>query len=271
MANNSEVLGEEAALRQLLTNDFSATDGYFEDSDVTIVRANGLIGRTELRSINLPNCTHIKDAGFNGCSNLTSAVLNKVSRIDKNAFNNTKLSVVNETNFQSLTYVNHGVFGGTKLTEFIAPKVTYVGSNAFGNVTTLLKIIIPIGGMRTACSGATALRFVDMLTGWLDDAGTKKSIATVTFNKCASLTTLVLRNSTIVGLANVDAFTDTKYATNGAGGAYVYVPRDLISSYQAATNWATLYAAHPDMFRALEDYTVDGTTTGEFDESLISA
>ena len=34
---------------------------------------------------------------------------------------------------------------------------------------------------------------------------------------------------------------------------------------QAATNWST-YAAQ---FRALEDYTVDGTTTGELDETKI--
>ena len=269
MTNNSEILGEEGALRQLLTNDFSATDGYFEDSDATMVRTNGLRERTELKSINLPNCTRINRAAFIGCSQLTNVILNKTTRLEQEVFQNTKLSAVNKTNFQSLTYVNHGAFGGTKLTEFIAPKVTYIGSNAFTNVTTLLKIIIPIGGMRAACSGATALKFVDMLTGWNDDAGTKKAIATKTFYNCTSLTTLVLRNSTVVGLISVDVFSGTKYAASGAGGAYVYVPRDLISSYQAATNWASLYAAHSDMFRPLEDYTVDGTTTGEFDESLI--
>ena len=48
---------------------------------------------------------------------------------------------------------------------------------------------------------------------------------------------------------------------------YVYVPAALVDSYKAATNWST-YASR---FRALEDYTVDGTITGELDETKISA
>lgn len=39
----------------------------------------------------------------------------------------------------------------------------------------------------------------------------------------------------------------------------------LVDTYKADTNWST-YAAQ---FRALEDYTVDGTITGELDESKI--
>ena len=86
-----------------------------------------------------------------------------------------------------------------------------------------------------------------------------------------NLTTLILRKSDSICVnSNSSNFNNTKYAVSGAGGAYVYVPRALIPTYQAATNWATLYAAHPDMFRPLEDYTVDGTTTGEFDESMIA-
>ena len=50
-----------------------------------------------------------------------------------------------------------------------------------------------------------------------------------------------------------------------SGTGYIYVPRALVDSYKVATNWAT-YAAQ---FRALEDYTVDGTVTGDLDESKI--
>lgn len=46
----------------------------------------------------------------------------------------------------------------------------------------------------------------------------------------------------------------------GVHDGYVYVPRDMIETLQSATNWSAL------QFRALEDYTVDGTTTGEFDD-----
>ena len=46
-----------------------------------------------------------------------------------------------------------------------------------------------------------------------------------------------------------------------SGNGYIYVPFALIEQYKAATNWST-YAAQ---FRALEDYTVDGTITGGLD------
>ena len=50
-----------------------------------------------------------------------------------------------------------------------------------------------------------------------------------------------------------------------SGAGYIYVPAALVDSYKVATNWST-YAAQ---FRALEDYTVDGTTMGELDPNKI--
>jgi hypothetical protein len=52
---------------------------------------------------------------------------------------------------------------------------------------------------------------------------------------------------------------------------YFYVPKlmdsgvDGIASYEAATNWSALAGR----FRYIEDYTVDGTLTGEFDTTKI--
>ena len=47
--------------------------------------------------------------------------------------------------------------------------------------------------------------------------------------------------------------------TTGTG--YIYVPRALVDSYKAATNWSAVAS----QFRALEDYTLDGTIMGELD------
>lgn len=76
------------------------------------------------------------------------------------------------------------------------------------------------------------------------------------------LTQLIIRTATVCVLSNNSAFTDTPIAS---GAGYIYVPSSLIDSYKTATNWTT-YASQ---FRSLEDYTVDGTTTGELDESKI--
>ena len=65
------------------------------------------------------------------------------------------------------------------------------------------------------------------------------------------MTTLVLRNDTVVTLANINAFQGTPFASGGTGGT-VYVPAALIESYQTATNWSTLYASGTCNFAAIE-------------------
>lgn len=56
----------------------------------------------------------------------------------------------------------------------------------------------------------------------------------------SSFGTLIIRSSAVMPLANVNAFSNaTKFRSGGAGGT-LYVPSDLITSYQAATNWSTI-------------------------------
>lgn len=62
-------------------------------------------------------------------------------------------------------------------------------------------------------------------------------------------------------LTNCYHFTGTvneTYNPNGDKDGYIYVPRAYVEELKSATNWS-VYA---DQIRALEDYTVDGTTTG---------
>ena len=85
-----------------------------------------------------------------------------------------------------------------------------------------------------------------------------------TFNGCRKLTMLILRSETVCTMSNISVFNDSPFASGGTGGKCL-VPRSLIETYQTATNWSTLYAAGTCTFLALEDYTVDGTITGEID------
>lgn len=82
------------------------------------------------------------------------------------------------------------------------------------------------------------------------------------FEGCKVLNRLVLSSETMCILQNTSAFNDSSIKT---GTGYIYVPRALVDSYKTATNWST----YANQFRALEDYTVDGTVTGELDESKI--
>lgn len=88
------------------------------------------------------------------------------------------------------------------------------------------------------------------------DIGKIPSIGDVA-KDCSSLVAVVLRGSSVTNMTTTTSFNNTPIAS---GTGYIYVPRALISSYEAATNWS----AYAGQFRALEDYTDDHTVDGEF-------
>lgn len=88
------------------------------------------------------------------------------------------------------------------------------------------------------------------------------SIGVSTVYACNKLKALILRSLTMCDPA--DNFPLSGSAINSRNG-YVYVPRELVESYKSASKWSR----YANQFRALEDYTVDGTITGELDESKI--
>lgn len=122
------------------------------------------------------------------------------------------------------------------LTEYKENRITTVGEYAFYGCTELVEVDLP--NMTTIKANA--------------------------MNGCSVLKALILRGETVCTLANANALTGTPIAS---GTGYIYVPAALVDSYKAATNWST----YADQFRALEDYTVDGTVDGELDETKIAA
>lgn len=138
------------------------------------------------------------------------------------------------------------------------PNVTYLGASQFRECGKLQSVEMPrLTGLGTCVFyGCKAMEKADwpLLT----------SVGTQTFYNCTALVALVLRSESMATLSATSAFTGTPIAS---GTGYIYVPAALVDSYKAATNWST-YAAQ---FRALEDYTVDGTTTGALDETKINA
>ena len=140
-----------------------------------------------------------------------------------------------KADFPLVTSVGESAFSGcSKLTTVDFPAVTSIHNYAFNGCSTLTTVDFPL----------------------------VTSIGSYVLQSCSQLTTVILRNTTMVTLGSVNSFTATPIAS---GTGYIYVPRALVDSYKSATNWST-YASQ---FRALEDYTVDGTITGELDESKI--
>ena len=230
--------------------------------NVTSVGAYAFYGTGLTGALDLSLCTSIGNYAFYQCTNLTSLSIPNVTSVGTNAFQ----------------YCN-------KITDLDAPNLTTLGQSAFsGNNTykmafksiNLPKCKAIPNATLTYCPYVTELVLPECtsvgnssLTNWDNlqyvDLPKCKSIANYGLRNNTKLETLILRSETMCTLSN--------YALNGTkiwnGTGYVYVPRALIESYQVATNWKTIYGKNANAFRALEDYTVDGTLTGELDSNKI--
>ena len=163
-------------------------------------------------------------------------------------------------------------------TEISSDTVESVGSYAFGNCKELVDVDLPAATNieAYAFSGCSALeRLVLPLVTSIGYSAIEKCsslkvadfpmvtyIREYAFYNCSSLVAVILRSTTSANIASSSAFGGSGIAKKTG---YIYVPAALVDTYKAATNWST----YADQFRALEDYTGDGTITGELDESKI--
>ena len=142
--------------------------------------------------------------------------------------------------------------------EYTDNNITTVGYNAFYGCSLLRRVVLP--KVDTLYSSAfekcTSLEVADFTA--LSSIGSMS-----VFLGCNALTALILRNtSKFVGMGFNNILNGTPIQS---GTGYIYVPSALVDSYKTATHWSTFAT----QFRALEDYTVDGTTTGALDPGKI--
>jgi hypothetical protein len=135
--------------------------------------------------------------------------------------------------------------------------------NAAKNIKRIKLNTNKVTNIQYAFTNATNLVVVDISHYNLSGSTNSREL----FSNCYSLKAVIIRSFNNYTL-RTDAFNNcywllgqqnASHNPNGEQG-YIYVPRDMIETLQSATNWSVL------QFRALEDYTVDGTTTGEFDD-----
>lgn len=168
---------------------------------------------------------------------------------------------------------------GTTVKTFDFPFLTTIGNYAFCKNITLENVNFPLleelsnYAFRDCSPGLTDVYFPNVTNIGTEcfkycyylaraDFPKAASISSDAFDYCNRLEALILRGESLCTAGN-GSILSSSLISNGTG--YIYVPSALIEDYKVATNWAT----YADQFRALEDYTVDGTTTGELDESKI--
>ena len=159
-------------------------------------------------------------------------------------------------------------YGCLALVSVNLPMAETVDNYIFEMCTSLPTISLPL------VNAVTNYMFQDCQSLVWADLPKAASIGTYGFNRCYSLKRLILRSETVCTVANSNAFTkcyhllgtvNADYNPGGLKDCYIYVPSALIDEYKVASIWST----HAAQFRALEEYTVDGTITGKLDENKI--
>jgi hypothetical protein len=214
------------------------------NSGATRVKNYTFYGCNSMISANLPYATEIGFYAFAGCSKLTTATIPNATKIAEYLFNGCEK--LENVNTQSATSIGQYAFSGCyKLLKVVAPNAEIISHYAFSNCPELI------------CVDTKA---------W--------TVGRYAFQYCYSLKSVILRSQSEATLSNVNAFqacyhfhgtVNSTYNPNGDKDGYIYVPRALVEDYKVDTNWSTLST----QFRALEDYTVDGTTTGALDPNKI--
>ena len=156
--------------------------------------------------------------------------------------NTTSNSIAGDNVFNS----NSGLHG-----TFFVKKQTWIGASTFIKCSNLEYIVMPsCNTVYTAgASTCTKLKGVDFGGSPSSSQG---FIRTNAFGGCTALKTLILRGSTVWRLDYTTVFNNTPFASGKTGGT-LYVPQDLISSYETATNWDTILGYENNQILPIED------------------
>ena len=233
--NTIDVLGDDAVIDSIINKTITE----FKDDRVQTVGTNAFMRCISLHTVDLPNTTKVDQCGFQYCDVLKNINLPKCTSLMGQAF---QYSGIEEANFPSVTALGASVFAQCKsLKSANFPVSPGPSSNLFSNCSALENVSFPIATNvgSNAFDHCTSLAKIDLPLVTRINSGA--------FAYCTALTALILRSNAVCTLDAV-AILSTCPIADGTG--YVYVPKTLVDSYKAATNWST-YAAQ---IRAIEDY-----------------
>lgn len=204
------------------------------------------------------NGTYTADEGFTGLGNVT---VNVAATIDGGEMMDALITrSITEINYNGEVIGDSAFRSCKNLTTANLPNVVEIPQYAFYNCSLLSDVKIPNVEEVKAysfqyCTALTKIEFSTPVYIWTKALGS-----------CTALKALIIRDtSNRATLGNTDAIEKTPIKD---GNGFIYVPKVFLEgdkTYTTMNNWKT-YAAQ---FRALEDYTVDGTVTGELDETKI--
>lgn len=223
----------------------------FQSNTLTKAAAYAFFGCNKLHTLNLPNIINAENWAFRNCSALTAVNFPEFvsSGMAESVFQGCKSMVSVRLPKFTDSSANHESFLREcfSLKNVDIPSAINLSRYMFQHDTSLEELVLPgfNGVVKTgALKNCTALKKIDF-------GGKADFTESGAFQSDAVLKTVILRGSTVSSLSNVNNFDGTPFASGGTGGT-VYIPSALISEYQQATNWSTLYAAGTCNFVAIE-------------------
>lgn len=185
---------------------------------------------------------------------ITSIIAPSVTTLGSMCLQNTQITTIDDTNFPSLgvssqysvilrmSSLQHITLSGRKIS-------LASGSGALQDNAKLVSAEFPHCaedvGASTQSMGQSAFRGDTKLE--IVDIGSCNNISNMAFYNCSKLTTIIMRKTSLVTLANANAFNNSSFKSGGVGGT-IYIPKALYdhlgdgtsSDYKAATNWSTI-------------------------------
>lgn len=191
-----------------------------------------------------------------------------VTTIGANAFRNKPITSISS---DYVTTLGGGFITGSRCVTASFPNVTAVASNMFESCAYLENVYLPNATFENISSNY-CFRYCQKLKN--TDFSNAQKIGTAcflqgyelekldfpkvtyiygqAFQDCRKLQTLILRSNSVVTLSNINAFQNTPMRGYNSLTGTIYVPSALISSYQTASNWSTLYSGGYCTFAAIE-------------------
>ncbi len=169
----------------------------------------------------------------------------------------------------AITTVANYAFTGSGIQSLELPNCTEIGSNGLRGLTALtdLKIHNVTKLSTDALNGSSALtvlaipKCTSMTTRSLNSNTNLHTLETGVLHSViasAPIATLILRKSSVVELTATTYLKSDIWGSSGTGGT-LYVPSDLVSSYQSATNWSTILGYANNKIKSIESTHTDQT------------
>ena len=237
----------------VLVKGSSAIDGdLIFPNEITSVGAEAFNECTLLKGVSSPFVTTVDGKAFRRCDTLTKVDFANLTTTGSNAFEG--CYALQEINFHNLTDAGTKSFAScTALADVTMPNAINIYDYAFDACTALKKVCLPSATTVGSCAfqWCSALEEIDFPS--------LTTIGQMPFQFSGALKTVILRSESFCTSYGLASFRTSK--------PYFYVPKALVEQYATDEKW--LSNTDAEHFRALEDYTVDGTTTGEIDPNKI--